>query len=59
MPAHARPSAWVVAAGRLQGPAPSLLDDVTTARRGSGREPLIESDRLQPGPCARRFPLFG
>ena len=45
--------------GLLGGPLPPNWDDVTAARRGTGREPLTESDRAQLGPDAGAFPLFG
>ena len=38
---------------------PSDWDDVTAARRGTGREPLTEADRAVLGGAAGRFPLFG
>ena len=45
--------------GLLGAPLPDRWDDVTAARRGTGRETLSAADRLQLGPGARRFPLFG
>ena len=45
--------------GLLGSTLPERWDDVTAARRGTGREPLTAADRLQLGPGARRFPLFG
>jgi len=45
--------------GLLDGPLPDRWDDVTAARRGTGRERLTAQDRLELGPGARRFPLFG
>jgi hypothetical protein len=45
--------------GLLGSALPDRWDDVTAARRGTGREPLSAADRLQLGPGARRFPLFG
>lgn len=45
--------------GLLGGPLPTRWDDVTAARRGTGRERLTAEDRLELGPGARRFPLFG
>jgi hypothetical protein len=45
--------------GLLAGPLPDRWDDVTAARRGTGRERLTAQDRLELGPGARRFPLFG
>jgi hypothetical protein len=38
---------------------PARWDDVTAARRGTGREPLTDDDRAQLGPAAAAFPLFG
>jgi len=45
--------------GLLGGQLPARWDDVTAARRGTGRERLTAEDRLELGPGARRFPLFG
>jgi len=45
--------------GLLGGPLPERWDDATAARRGTGRERLSAADRLQLGPDAARFPLFG
>jgi hypothetical protein len=45
--------------GLLGAALPDRWDDVTAARRGTGREPLTPADRLELGPGARRFPLFG
>ena len=45
--------------GLLARPLPNRWDDVTAARRGTGRERLTAQDRLELGPGARRFPLFG
>jgi hypothetical protein len=45
--------------GLLGAPLPDRWDDVTAARRGTGRERLTAQDRLELGPAARRFPLFG
>ena len=45
--------------GLLGAPMPDRWDDVTAARRGTGRERLTAQDRLELGPAARRFPLFG
>jgi Mycothiol maleylpyruvate isomerase N-terminal domain len=45
--------------GLLGGPLPSRWDDVTAARRGTGREPLTAEDRAELGPRAAAFPLFG
>jgi hypothetical protein len=38
---------------------PARWDDVTAARRGTGREPLSDDDRAELGPAAAAFPLFG
>ena len=38
---------------------PSRWDDVTAARRGTGREPLTDDDRAELGTAAAAFPLFG
>jgi Mycothiol maleylpyruvate isomerase N-terminal domain len=40
-------------------PLPSRWDDVTAARRSTGREPLTPEDRAELGPSAAAFPLFG
>ena len=45
--------------GLLGAALPDRWDDVTAARRGTGRERLTAEDRLELGPGARRFPLFG
>ncbi len=45
--------------GLAGGPLPSRWDDATAARRGTGRERLTAADRLELGPVASRFPLFG
>ena len=45
--------------GLAGGPLPDRWDDVTAARRGTGRERLTAADRLELGPVAARFPLFG
>jgi hypothetical protein len=45
--------------GLLGAPLPDRWDDVTAARRGTGRERLTAQDRLELGPAVRRFPLFG
>jgi len=45
--------------GLLGGRLPDRWDDVTAARRGTGRERLSAADRLELGPGAARFPLFG
>jgi hypothetical protein len=41
------------------GPLPARWDDVTAARRSTGREPLTAEDRAELGPAAAAFPLFG
>ena len=38
---------------------PDRWDDVTAARRGTGRERLTAADRLELGPAVGLFPLFG
>jgi hypothetical protein len=38
---------------------PGRWDDVTAARRGTGREPLTDEDRAELGPVAGAIPLFG
>ena len=48
-----------VLAGLLGRPLPAGWDDVTAARRGTGREPLTAGDRLELGHDADAFPLFG
>jgi hypothetical protein len=48
-----------VLAGLLGRPLPTGWDDVTAARRGTGREPLTPGDRAELGPSAAAFPLFG
>ncbi|MFD2091904.1 maleylpyruvate isomerase N-terminal domain-containing protein [Blastococcus deserti] len=45
--------------GLLGGPLPAGWDDVTAARRGTGREPLTAGDRAELGNDAAAFPLFG
>jgi hypothetical protein len=45
--------------GLLGRPLPESWDDVTAARRGTGREPLIPSDRTELGDAVDAFPLFG
>ena len=45
--------------GLLGQALPSSWDDVTAARRGTGREPLTAADRAELGPAAEAFPLFG
>jgi hypothetical protein len=44
--------------GLLGRPLPGW-DDVTAARRGTGREPLTAEDRTELGDGATAFPLFG
>ena len=41
------------------GPLPARWDDVTAARRSTGREPLSAEDRAELGAGAAAFPLFG
>ncbi len=43
----------------LGQPLPEGWDDVTAARRGTGREALTQADRAALGDAADRFPLFG
>lgn len=45
--------------GLLGAPLPPGWDDVTAARRGTGREPLTEADRAELGGAVAAFPLFG
>jgi len=45
--------------GLLAAPLPSDWDDVTAARRGTGREPLTAADCAELGTSADAFPLFG
>jgi hypothetical protein len=45
--------------GLLGRPLPAQWDDVTAARRGTGREPLSPADRDELGSAATAFPLFG
>ena len=45
--------------GLLGAPLPTSWDDVTAARRGTGREPLTADDRAELGDRASAFPLFG
>ena len=45
--------------GLLGQALPSSWDDVTAARRGTGREPLTAADRAELGSAADAFPLFG
>ena len=45
--------------GLLGRPLPTDWDDVTAARRGTGREPLSAADRAELGAVADAFPLFG
>jgi hypothetical protein len=45
--------------GLLGAPLPADWDGPTTARRGTGREPLTAHDRAALGPLSDRFPLFG
>ena len=48
-----------VLAALCDGPLPAGWDDVTAARRGTGREPLTDADRAELGAAAAAFPLFG
>jgi len=48
-----------VLAGLLGGPLPAGWDDVTAARRATGREPLTGADLAELGAAAEAFPLFG
>jgi hypothetical protein len=45
--------------GLLGAPLPPGWDDVTAARRGTGREPLTDDDRAELGDRVPAFPLFG
>ncbi len=45
--------------GLLGRPLPASWDDVTAARRGTGREPLTADDRAELGESVTAFPLFG
>ena len=45
--------------GLLGRPLPASWDDVTAARRGTGREPLTVEDWAELGERASAFPLFG
>jgi Mycothiol maleylpyruvate isomerase N-terminal domain len=45
--------------GLLGRPLPGGWDDVTAARRGTGREALTAEDRAELGAAAGAFPLFG
>jgi hypothetical protein len=45
--------------GLYGGPLPTRWDDVTAARRSTGREPLTAEDRAELGASAEAFPLFG
>ncbi len=45
--------------GLLGSPLPARWDDVTAARRSTGREPLTDEDRAELGDRAAAFPLFG
>jgi hypothetical protein len=45
--------------GLLGGPLPARWDDVTAARRGTGRESLSDVDLAELGAAAEAFPLFG
>ena len=58
-----RPGRWPRSAGCWRvcsaRPLPARWDDVTAARRGTGREPLTDEDRAELGDAAGAFPLFG
>lgn len=45
--------------GLLGRPLPAGWDDVTAARRGTGREPLSAADRDELATAVAAFPLFG
>ena len=45
--------------GLLGRPLPAEWDDVTAARRGTGREPLTADDRAELAERTAAFPLFG
>jgi hypothetical protein len=45
--------------GRKPTVLPVNRDDVTAARRGTGREALSAADRAELGAAAAAFPLFG
>ena len=45
--------------GLLGRALPGGWDDVTAARRGTGREPLTGEDRAELGHAVTAFPLFG
>ena len=45
--------------GLLGRSLPPGWDDETAARRGTGREPLTETDHAELGSAAEAFPLFG
>jgi hypothetical protein len=45
--------------GLLGGPLPAGWDDVTAARRGTGRDRLTNEDRAELGDRIAAFPLFG
>jgi hypothetical protein len=45
--------------GLAGSPLPARWDDATSARRGTGREPLTVEDRAELGAVAQAFPLFG
>jgi len=47
-----------VLGGLLAAPPPATWDDVTAARKGTGRDPLTEAGRQALGPLAARFPPF-
>lgn len=47
-----------VLVGLAGGPLPTGWDDVTAARRGTGREPLTGADHAELGDRSGAFPLF-
>ncbi|MEX5721188.1 maleylpyruvate isomerase N-terminal domain-containing protein [Geodermatophilus maliterrae] len=58
-PAEALAEVRRVLEGLHGGPLPAGWDDAAAARRGTGREPLSDADRVGLGEAAARFPLFG
>jgi hypothetical protein len=47
-----------VLTGLLGAPLPDSWDDTTAALKGTGREPLTDTDRQALGPLTPAFPLF-